>query len=81
MKKIAEGVATLASSVYPKRIIVRLSDFKSNERLGGRCWEFVCFGWAGGGWFYCLELGRSLVALIYVGLLAKTLCLQKTDLN
>ena len=33
MKKIAEGVATLAASVYPKRIIVRLSDFKSNEWL------------------------------------------------
>ena len=34
VKKIAEGVATLAASVYPKRIIVRLSDFKSNEQLG-----------------------------------------------
>ena len=33
VKKIAEGVATLAASVYPKRIIVRLSDFKSNEWL------------------------------------------------
>merc|ERR1719265_2216415 len=31
VNKIVEGVATLASSVYPKRIIVRLSDFKSNE--------------------------------------------------
>jgi len=30
-QKIVEGVATLAASVYPKRIIVRLSDFKSNE--------------------------------------------------
>ena len=34
VKKIAEGVATLAASVYPKRIIVRLSDFKSNEQPG-----------------------------------------------
>jgi len=34
VKKIAEGVATLAASVYPKRIIVRLSDFKSNEYKG-----------------------------------------------
>merc|ERR1719337_109120 len=31
INKIAEGVATLAASVYPKRIICRLSDFKSNE--------------------------------------------------
>jgi len=31
VQKIVEGVATLAASVYPKRIIVRLSDFKSNE--------------------------------------------------
>merc|ERR1712174_165286 len=30
-QKIVEGVATLAASVYPKRIIVRLSDFKSKE--------------------------------------------------
>jgi len=40
--KIAEGVASLAASVYPKRIIVRLSDFKSNEYkslLGGPLFE------------------------------------------
>eukprot|EP00969_Alexandrium_andersonii_P076176 3358994-Alexandrium_andersonii.AAC.1 len=30
VQKIVEGVATLAASVYPKRIIVRLSDFESN---------------------------------------------------
>lgn len=32
--KIAEGVATLAASVYPKKAIVRMSDFKSNEYAG-----------------------------------------------
>jgi phosphoenolpyruvate synthase len=32
--KIAEGVATLAASVYPKKVIVRMSDFKSNEYAG-----------------------------------------------
>ncbi|WP_298442207.1 phosphoenolpyruvate synthase [uncultured Ferrimonas sp.] len=31
ISRLAEGVATLAASVYPKRIIVRMSDFKSNE--------------------------------------------------
>merc|ERR1719156_6032 len=41
-QKIVEGVATLAASVYPKRIIVRLSDFKSNEYkslIGGDQYE------------------------------------------
>ena len=40
--KIAEGVATLAASVYPKKVIVRMSDFKSNEYanlLGGNKYE------------------------------------------
>jgi pyruvate,water dikinase len=42
INKIAEGVATLAASVYPKRIICRLSDFKSNEYkslIGGESFE------------------------------------------
>jgi pyruvate,water dikinase len=41
-QKIVEGVSTLAASVYPKRIIVRLSDFKSNEYkslIGGEKYE------------------------------------------
>ena len=29
--KLAEGVATIAAAFYPKRVILRLSDFKSNE--------------------------------------------------
>ncbi|WP_028108239.1 phosphoenolpyruvate synthase [Ferrimonas futtsuensis] len=29
--RLAEGVSCIAASVYPKRVIVRLSDFKSNE--------------------------------------------------
>ena len=32
--KITEGVATLAASVYPRKVIVRMSDFKSNEYAG-----------------------------------------------
>jgi pyruvate,water dikinase len=31
--KIAEGVATIAAAFHPKKVIVRLSDFKSNEYL------------------------------------------------
>ncbi|HFC8542345.1 phosphoenolpyruvate synthase [Neisseria weaveri] len=40
--KIAEGVATLAASVYPRKVIVRMSDFKSNEYanlVGGNIYE------------------------------------------
>ena len=31
VSKIAEGVATIAAAFHPKKVIVRLSDFKSNE--------------------------------------------------
>jgi pyruvate,water dikinase len=40
--KIAEGVATIAAAFFPKKVIVRLSDFKSNEYsnlLGGNRYE------------------------------------------
>lgn len=42
IEKIAEGVATIAAAFYPKPIIVRFSDFKSNEYanlLGGHPFE------------------------------------------
>lgn len=41
-RKLAEGIATIAAAVYPKPVIVRLSDFKSNEYaalLGGSRYE------------------------------------------
>lgn len=40
--KLVEGISTLAASFYPKRVIVRLSDFKSNEYenlIGGKLYE------------------------------------------
>ncbi|MBP6563432.1 MAG: phosphoenolpyruvate synthase [Neisseriaceae bacterium] len=40
--KITEGVSTLAASVYPRKVIVRMSDFKSNEYanlIGGAAYE------------------------------------------
>ena len=40
--KLAEGIATLAAAFWPKPVIVRLSDFKSNEYanlLGGERYE------------------------------------------
>ncbi len=40
--KVAEGVATIAAAFWPKPVIVRLSDFKSNEYrklIGGSIYE------------------------------------------
>ncbi|MCQ8896018.1 phosphoenolpyruvate synthase [Limnobacter humi] len=40
--KLAEGVATIAAAFYPKPVIVRMSDFKSNEYrklIGGSRYE------------------------------------------
>jgi pyruvate,water dikinase len=40
--KLAEGISTLAAAFAPKKVIVRLSDFKSNEYanlIGGRLYE------------------------------------------
>ena len=42
VEKLAEGVATIAAAFWPKPVIVRLSDFKSNEYrklLGGELYE------------------------------------------
>lgn len=40
--KLVEGISTLAAAFWPKKVIVRLSDFKSNEYanlIGGRLYE------------------------------------------
>jgi len=42
IEKLAEGVATIAAAFYPRPVIVRMSDFKSNEYrklLGGEIYE------------------------------------------
>lgn len=42
IEKLAEGVATIAAAFYPREVIVRMSDFKSNEYanlIGGREFE------------------------------------------
>jgi pyruvate, water dikinase len=42
IEKLSEGVGTIAAAFYPKPVVVRLSDFKSNEyasMLGGRWFE------------------------------------------
>jgi len=40
--KLVEGISTLAAAFYPKKVIVRMSDFKSNEYghlIGGAAYE------------------------------------------
>ncbi|SFX52104.1 phosphoenolpyruvate synthase [Marinospirillum alkaliphilum] len=42
VEKLVEGIASLAAAFWPKRVIVRLSDFKSNEYenlIGGKLYE------------------------------------------
>ncbi|OOG42982.1 phosphoenolpyruvate synthase [Polaromonas sp. A23] len=42
VRQLSEGVATIAAAFYPKPVIVRMSDFKTNEYaslLGGRWFE------------------------------------------
>jgi len=57
--KLAQGVGLIASAFYPKPVIVRLSDFKTNEYahlLGGQQFEPVednpMIGWRGASRYY-----------------------------
>ncbi|MEO1621095.1 MAG: phosphoenolpyruvate synthase [Cyanobacteria bacterium J06632_3] len=54
IERLAHGVGTIAAAFYPKPVIIRLSDFKSNEYanlLGGKPFEPVeenpMIGWRG----------------------------------
>lgn len=57
--RLAEGVALIAAAFYPKDVIIRLSDFKSNEYanlIGGTAYEPVesnpMIGWRGASRYY-----------------------------
>jgi len=57
--KLAEGVGMIAAAFYPKQVIVRLSDFKSNEYanlIGGQLFEpseeNPMIGWRGASRYY-----------------------------
>lgn len=57
--KLAEGIARIAAAFYPKDVIVRLSDFKSNEYaglIGGKGFEPTesnpMIGWRGASRYY-----------------------------
>ncbi|MCL7463361.1 phosphoenolpyruvate synthase [Pseudomonas sp. NW5] len=42
VEKLVEGISTLAAAFWPKKVIVRMSDFKSNEYanlIGGKLYE------------------------------------------
>jgi len=42
IEKLAEGIGTIAAAFYPKEVLVRMSDFKTNEYanlMGGEEFE------------------------------------------
>lgn len=62
VKRLSYGIARIASSFYPNKVIVRLSDFKSNEYynlLGGNHFEPTeenpMIGWRGASRYYSSE--------------------------
>ena len=62
VKRLSYGVAKIASAFYPKEVIVRMSDFKSNEYynlLGGKYFEPAeenpMIGWRGASRYYSEE--------------------------
>ncbi len=66
VEKLAEGVARIAAAFYPKDVIVRLSDFKSNEYanlLGGKYFEpsegNPMIGWRGASRYYDVKYEKA----------------------
>ena len=62
VNELAEGVATITAAFYPKDVIVRLSDFKTNEYanlIGGQQYEpeeaNPMMGWRGASRYYSKE--------------------------
>ncbi len=57
--KLAEGIGMIAAAFYPKKVIVRMSDFKTNEYanlIGGKAYEpdeeNPMIGWRGASRYY-----------------------------
>ena len=66
IKRLARGISQIASAFYPKNVIVRLSDFKSNEYrnlIGGELYEpneeNPMIGWRGASRYYSKEYQRG----------------------
>ena len=62
VKRLSYGIARIASSFYPNKVVVRLSDFKTNEYynlLGGKYFEpheeNPMIGWRGASRYYSKE--------------------------
>ena len=66
IKRLARGLAKIASAFYPNDVIVRFSDFKSNEYkslIGGEIYEPVeenpMIGWRGASRYYSADYERG----------------------
>ena len=66
VNKLAQGVAKIGAAFYPKKVITRLSDFKSNEYfnlLGGKYFEpdeeNPMIGWRGASRYYSDEFREA----------------------
>ncbi len=64
--KLTEGIAMIAAAFYPKDVIVRMSDFKSNEYanlIGGTIFEPTennpMLGWRGASRYYSSEYEKA----------------------
>ena len=64
--KLAEGIATIGAAFYPNDVIVRFSDFKSNEYanlIGGRQFEPIennpMIGWRGASRYYSSQYRKA----------------------
>ena len=64
--KLTEGIAMIAAAFYPKDVIVRMSDFKSNEYanlIGGTIFEPTennpMLGWRGASRYYSAEYEKA----------------------
>lgn len=66
IKRLARGISKIASAFYPNNVVVRLSDFKSNEYrnlVGGELYEpneeNPMIGWRGASRYYSAEYEKG----------------------
>jgi pyruvate,water dikinase len=66
IERLSQGIATIAAAFYPNPVIVRMSDFKSNEYanlIGGKDFEpkedNPMLGWRGASRYYSKEYGEA----------------------
>ena len=66
VKRLGRGMSKIASAFYPRKVVVRLSDFKSNEYknlIGGKLYEpneeNPMIGWRGASRYYSPEYEKA----------------------